>query len=106
MILFVAGAVSQWKAPGLREPWRDRTFRQAEGMPRCVGPVSVSVTPVVRDRRGVVECGSTWPLVDAMLDGLVSAGVLAGRREDAVCRVVFEACRVGGEEGIELAIGD
>lgn len=66
--------------------------------------IEVRFTPHREDRRGLADVGGHFPVVKAMIDGLVDAGILTGDGPDTVRRLIFEAPVVSGESKATIEI--
>jgi len=98
---------NQWRDAG-GESWRSWAYEAAvaQAARKMTPPVLVTVTPTARDTRGRQEVGSCWLAVDKVLDGLVSAGVIGGRRDDWIVGVNYRMTDVTGEDGLRVTLDD
>lgn len=85
--------------------WRTAacTAAKARRLPHMEA-IEVRFTPHRVDKRGMADTGGHFPVVKAIIDGLVDAGVLTGDGPDTVRRLVFEAPVVSGESKATLEI--
>jgi hypothetical protein len=80
----------------------DEATRQQVG--RMDEPVCVRVIPYVRDWRGIVPSERTWPVIEAILDGLVAAGVLESKK--AVLEVTLRRPVTNGQSALTVELTD
>jgi hypothetical protein len=66
--------------------------------------IEVKFTPHREDKRGLADVGGHFPVVKAMIDGLVDAGILTGDGPDTVRRLIFEAPVISGESKATIEI--
>lgn len=87
--------------------WRTQT-RDAARAQRIgrLDAVAVVARPLHKERRTVARAGRAMPAVDAMLDGLVDAGVLATAESAALYSLTMDAPIVTGRHGIVLDVHD
>lgn len=80
----------------------DEAIRQQAG--RMTDPVCVKIIPYVRDWRGIVPSERTWPVVEAILDGLVAASVLESKK--VVLEMTLRRPIVHGESALTVELTD
>lgn len=85
--------------------WRDAACvaAKARRIPKMKS-IEVRFTPHRENRRGLADVGGHFPVVKAMIDGLVDAGILTGDGPDTVRRLIFEAPVVSGESKATVEI--
>ena len=66
--------------------------------------IEVKFTPHREDKRGLADVGGHFPVVKAMIDGLVDAGILTGDGPDTVRRLIYEAPVISGESKATIEI--
>lgn len=94
----------QARAKKVKE-WRGATCvaAKARRIPKMKA-IEVRFTPHRVNKRGLADVGGHFPVVKAMIDGLVDAGILTGDGPDTVRRLVFEAPIVSGESKATIEI--
>jgi hypothetical protein len=94
-------------SPTARTPdlpgWLQWAYGESAGVGQLEGPVVVKVSLGCQDRRGMAPATSAWPVVDAVLSGLVAASVL--RIEDVI-EVTICRPQVTGESELTLSLSD
>ena len=80
----------------------DEAVRQQCG--QLEGPVWVTVTPFCPDKRGISAATSYWQVTEQVLDGLISAGVLASL--DDIREVTLTRTQIGTELAFTVTIVD
>lgn len=66
--------------------------------------IEVYFTPHRINRKSMADTGGHFPVIKAIIDGLVDAGVLSGDGPDIVRRLIFEAPKVSGESKAQVKI--
>lgn len=95
--------VAQRKAD---DQWKQWAYEAAleQRAPALTEPVELMVTPCCVDKRGRTPAGQAWPFVDAVIDGLIAAGVLRDR--EAILSVTMRRSMVNGESGLKIELSD
>lgn len=85
--------------------WREASCvaAKARKIPKMKA-IEVRFTPHRENKRGLADTGGHFPVVKAIIDGLVDAGILIGDGPDTVRRLIFEAPVVSGESKATVEI--
>lgn len=88
------------------DEWRQWAYEAATeaGAPRMEFPVQMVVTPEAHDRRGVKRADASYEVVRAVIDGLVSAGVLTDPLD--IGELVVKRGRVAGVSRLSVTLTD
>lgn len=73
-------------------------------LPRALDAVSVTVTPLHKDRRSPQDCASAAPSAKAAIDGLVDYGLIVDDDATHLVSVTFLPPDVCGVDGMRLLI--
>ncbi len=86
--------------------WRSWAYEaaKAQGAGQAVVPAIVRIIPYCKDWRGVSPQDSAWRVVEPILDGLVSAGVITSRAD--VLEVTVRRPTIGGRSVLEVELID
>lgn len=104
LTLNVSRQKGEWSLRKELADWRAWAAREADGVPALVGPVSVSVVHLRKNRAAIPDVGAPILAVKAVIDGLVDAGVLPEDGPDVVRRLVFDAPEIVGYHGLRVTV--
>lgn len=96
-------SVFVWRKPD--DSWRTWAYEIARAQDeRGLRRVTLTFTPLCRDNRSMRFAPNYWPTVEHVMDGLIGAGLIADRGPDHLCRIVLNAGRIEGVDGLEVQV--
>lgn len=102
LLLNQARKSGAWSLRNELADWRKWAAEQADGLPPIVGPVTVRVTHLRKNRAAMPDTGACILAVKAVIDGVVDAGVLPEDGPSVVRALKFYAPAVVGKHGLRV----